>query len=341
MEVNDGRRKDRYPPHRGGAHVPAGTFLYGRSGQSVFIPGFYIDKFPVTNQAYGEFVRATGHRAPSHWPDGAIPPGLENHPVVSISWHDAQAYAVWCGKDLPSEAQWEKSARGVDGRIFPWGNAFSSRHCNTEESGIGHTTAVDAYPSGVSPFGVFDLSGCGGNCGECGGGTQCNSGSCECVPQCVGVECGADGCGGSCGTCEGMQEQCQAGSCVCIPDCAGIGAGSRKQVQDQLARASVSLRYGNLGKQINGLRKRLGQDRTDTAGHNKIQQHQDSMGVRYWIHIGRVAYGTRGEFWSDPTPPRAAIVPASPTAPSPSRSDIDVASSTRQPKPLRTWDAYR
>lgn len=148
--------------------IPGGPFLMGdddgpedaRPRHRVDLPDYWIDKYPVTNAEYAAFLAATGHRPPPHWTDGGYPPGKGNHPVVSVSWEDAQAYAVWAGKRLPTEAEWEKAARGSDGRAWPWGNTFEPSRCNTREAGRGGTTSVDAHsPQGDSPYGVADMAG--------------------------------------------------------------------------------------------------------------------------------------------------------------------------------------
>jgi formylglycine-generating enzyme required for sulfatase activity len=123
------------------------------------LPAFYIDVYPTTNREYANFVAATGHRTPSHWVDGACPDGKSNHPVVFITWDDANAYAEWAGKELPTSQQWEKAARGPHGDIYPWGNSPTPAKCNVRESGIRATTPVDRYHSGASPYGVYDMCG--------------------------------------------------------------------------------------------------------------------------------------------------------------------------------------
>jgi formylglycine-generating enzyme required for sulfatase activity len=90
------------------------------------------------------------------WVRGRPPAGLEDHPVVWVSLEDARAYAKWAGKRLPTAAEWQYAAQGTGGRKYPWGDAPDSTRCNT---GLGHTTPVDAYPSGASPFGVRDVVG--------------------------------------------------------------------------------------------------------------------------------------------------------------------------------------
>lgn len=140
--------------------VEDGDFLCGEDNESRHVPGFYIDVFPVTNADYARFLRATGHKAPQHWNHAGEPPGhLLEHPVVFVTYHDAQAYASWAAKSLPSNEQWEKAARGERGDIYPWGSQVTVAKCNVRESRIGSTTPVDRYHSGVSPYGVYDMCG--------------------------------------------------------------------------------------------------------------------------------------------------------------------------------------
>ncbi|MGP3980568.1 SUMF1/EgtB/PvdO family nonheme iron enzyme [Streptomyces sp. KR80] len=141
------------------ALVGAGIFLCGPGNTPVWLPGYYIDVFPVTNSDYSRFVAATSHRPPQHWPKGRCPDSLYDHPVVFVTWHDASAYAAWAGKELPTSQQWEKAARGPLGDVYPWGNQPTPAKCNSRESGIGKTTPVSHYHSGVSPYGVYDLCG--------------------------------------------------------------------------------------------------------------------------------------------------------------------------------------
>jgi len=148
--------------------IPAGQFLmgsnrkrgddYDRPRHSVDLPAYRIDKYPVTNAQYARFVAATAHRPPSHWQNGKIPAGLELHPVTMVSWYDATSYARWAGKRLPSEAEWEKAARGTDARRWPWGNQMDTSRLNTYYS-VGATTVVTRYNKGASVYGVMDLSG--------------------------------------------------------------------------------------------------------------------------------------------------------------------------------------
>ncbi|MBM4045912.1 MAG: hypothetical protein FJ279_12410, partial [Planctomycetes bacterium] len=125
----------------------------------VYVDGFYIDKCEVTNADYKKFVDATNGRAPAGWPDGKIPEGKENHPVTHVTWHEAAEYAKWAGKRLPTEAEWEKAARGTDGRLYPWGAEFDSLKCNTKEADVGSPTEVGKYLEGQSPYGCLDMAG--------------------------------------------------------------------------------------------------------------------------------------------------------------------------------------
>ena len=126
----------------------------------VYLDAYHIDRYPVTNAEYKKFVEATGHRKPSHWKGSDYPPDQASHPVVNVSWKDAVAYAQWAGKRLPTEAEWEKAARGTDGRRYPWGDEWDKSKCNVWESGIGGTTPVGKYsPVGDSPYGGADMAG--------------------------------------------------------------------------------------------------------------------------------------------------------------------------------------
>ena len=139
--------------------VPAGKFLYGNEKEERELPEFWIDKTPVTNAEYARFVAATGHKPPQHWKGKTPPEEIVDHPVVNVSRHDAVAYAEWAGKRLPTEEEWEKAARGTDGREYPWGDWEEGR-CNTKEAGIGNTTPVGQYsPDGDSPYGCVDMAG--------------------------------------------------------------------------------------------------------------------------------------------------------------------------------------
>jgi formylglycine-generating enzyme required for sulfatase activity len=140
--------------------IPGGEFFFGPDRQKTSIEAFYIDRTPVTNADFKEFVEATGTAEPGHWRRGTWPEGKADHPVVHVNWDAATAYALWAGKRLPTEEEWEKAARGTDGRIWPWGDEFAQDRCNTSESGLWDTTPVGTYsPAGDSPYGVVDMAG--------------------------------------------------------------------------------------------------------------------------------------------------------------------------------------
>lgn len=142
-------------------YVPAGAFISGppEAQQDLTLPAFYVDVKLVTNRKYSDFMRAAGAAAPPHWPSRELPEGLADHPVVNITWDDAAAYAKWAGRRLPTAEEWQKAARGVDGRRYPWGNEFDEQRCNTKESGVGALTRAGRYARGASPYGCFDMVG--------------------------------------------------------------------------------------------------------------------------------------------------------------------------------------
>ena len=176
--------------------IPAGPFLYGSADsdelawgdekpqRTVNLPEYWIGRAPVTNDQFGRFVKATGHQttaeitgqgrgwtgstwdwiAGADWrhprgPESSIE-GKDDHPVVHASWDDAKAFCDWAGLTLPTEEQWEKAARGADGRIWPWGNEPPTvEHCNFNAN-VGDTTPVGQYsPKGDSPYGCVDMAG--------------------------------------------------------------------------------------------------------------------------------------------------------------------------------------
>ena len=120
---------------------------------------FYIDLYEVTNADYKKFTSATQRETPYHWASGKIPQNKENHPVIYVSWYDADEYCKWLGKRLPNEQEWEKAARGENGNIYPWGNFWTTDRSNHPYKGSTGTEPVGSYLSGRSPYGLYDMSG--------------------------------------------------------------------------------------------------------------------------------------------------------------------------------------
>jgi len=159
--------------------VPAGEFLMGsdpakdkdaqgdeQPQHRVYVSEFYIARCPVTNVQYAAFVKATKHKAPGHWENGRVPSSKENGPVVYVTWHDAVAFCEWLSREtdrnfrLPAEAEWEKAARGTDGRIYPWGNEQPTAELCNFTNNVRGTTPVGRYsPRGDSPYGCADMAG--------------------------------------------------------------------------------------------------------------------------------------------------------------------------------------
>ncbi len=190
--------------------VPAGEFTMGASADNgglpdeqplrlVYLGAFWIDRHEVTNAVYQQFVQATGYQAPANaaaalnlWENNSPLPGIEQHPVVNVSWLDAIAFCRWANKRLPTEAEWEKAARGTDGRTYPWGNDWNLDNANSASywarktvqfadsaeweafwlKGLGATISkekglrgeiltmpVGSFPAGASPYGALDMAG--------------------------------------------------------------------------------------------------------------------------------------------------------------------------------------
>jgi formylglycine-generating enzyme required for sulfatase activity len=158
--------------------IPAGEFLMGsdpsadrhatdaeQPQHTLYLLDYYLAKTPVTNIQYAAFVQATSYEPPGHWVSDEPPRGKEDHPVVNVSWRDAVVYCRWLSRvtgkpyRLPSEAEWEKGARGSDGRIYPWGNKWDTERCNSKEGDQRDTTPVGAYPQGASPYDLLDMAG--------------------------------------------------------------------------------------------------------------------------------------------------------------------------------------
>lgn len=163
--------------------IPAGPFMMGsndgpedeRPAHQVTLAAFLIDRFPVTNTQYANFLRlqfekagATARLYDYDDPDARIhrqgerwlaDPGFENHPVVEVPWMGAVSYCAVNGKRLPTEAEWEKAARGTDGRRYPWGAELAERRHGQFAAGWNETAPVDTHPAGASPYGVREMAG--------------------------------------------------------------------------------------------------------------------------------------------------------------------------------------
>jgi formylglycine-generating enzyme required for sulfatase activity len=175
--------------------VPAGTFRMSPSpGREIHIDSFYIDEREITQAQYQRFVLDTGRHPPGkagfagkpyRWTGRRIPEGLEEHPIVGITWEEANSYCRWAVKRLPTEAEWEKAARGTDGRTYPWGSTWTATRLNSAELWAKHviqslkdydrfywwpskknwegrvvqTKPVGSFPGGASTYGALDMAG--------------------------------------------------------------------------------------------------------------------------------------------------------------------------------------
>ena len=163
--------------------VPAGSFIMGTNKtdsedthqkigtvkplyldqhpeRQLTLDAYYIDKYEITNTEYKRFVDATQFPDyPTHWENVSFPEEIAAHPVTNITWREAFAYCAWADRQLPTEAQWEKAARGPSGQPYPWGDEYEKGKANMGIEGDRKTMPVGSYPSDVSPYGVFDLAG--------------------------------------------------------------------------------------------------------------------------------------------------------------------------------------
>jgi len=162
--------------------VPAGPFLMGSNKEdtegraqefgamkpwyldehpkhTVNLPSYFIDRTEVTNGQYALYLQATGAAVPRGWSASALSPENRERPVTGVNWYEADHFCRWLGKRLPTEAQWEKAARGTDGREFPWGDDFDPKKGNTGATRLGSVTPVGHFPEGASPYGVLDMVG--------------------------------------------------------------------------------------------------------------------------------------------------------------------------------------
>ena len=144
--------------------VPAGEFIMGSNTSdeeepihTVYLDEFWIDQTEVTNAQYAVCVEA-GECQPTENDRYYSDPDFDDHPVVYVTWYQANAYCESLGKDLPTEAQWEKAARGTDGRTYPWGESLDCDHANYDDC-AGGTLPIGSLPAGISPYGVYDMAG--------------------------------------------------------------------------------------------------------------------------------------------------------------------------------------
>lgn len=134
--------KDQHPEHK------------------VHLDAFYIDQYEVTNREYKKFIDATQFpELPGHWEKGTFPVRKGDLSVTNVTWREAFTYALWAGKRLPTEPQWEKAARGAEGRLFPWGDEYQKGWANVGIDGAKALAAGGSYPKDVSPHNVFDMAG--------------------------------------------------------------------------------------------------------------------------------------------------------------------------------------
>jgi formylglycine-generating enzyme required for sulfatase activity/tetratricopeptide (TPR) repeat protein/tRNA A-37 threonylcarbamoyl transferase component Bud32 len=148
----------------GMVYVPPGEFFFGepREGtrQRIFLEGYFIDRTEVTGEQYEKFVTATGARPPERWGGPVCPPLMRNEAVCNVSWFEALEYCRWAGKRLPTEQEWEKAARGTDGRYFPWGNRYAPYRAVCRDSlDERPSLVVGRRPTGASPYGCLDMAG--------------------------------------------------------------------------------------------------------------------------------------------------------------------------------------
>jgi formylglycine-generating enzyme required for sulfatase activity len=159
------KRASAYSPESGMVLVQAGEFLMGSDEDgkdesprhTVLLNAYWIDQYPVTNAQYKTFLDDTD-RSPQPWANGGYPLEKARHPATNVTWEDAAAFAAWVGKRLPTEAEWEKAARGTRGQTYPYGDAFRKDNINSSND-YGGTTPVDEFPGGASPYGILDMCG--------------------------------------------------------------------------------------------------------------------------------------------------------------------------------------
>jgi formylglycine-generating enzyme required for sulfatase activity len=143
--------------------VHAGEFFYGNQNQRLSLPAFYMDKYEVTTKLYATFLKTTRHKQPDYWKQ-VSQGSAGDRPVMGVDWNDAEAYCRWYGQRLPTEQEWEKAARGTDGRAYPWGNEepssslanYGQRWANGINYYSKRLSGVGSYEAGKSPYGIYD-----------------------------------------------------------------------------------------------------------------------------------------------------------------------------------------
>ena len=153
--------------------IPKGDFIMGTDLRhddegpvhTSYTDSYYIDIYEVTNKDYKVFIDGTrskenkGHGLPEHWTGGSYPEKIADHPVVFVSWFDANSYCRWMGKRLPTEREWEKAARGTKGLIYPWGDDWDKEKSNNPVKESTGTEPIGSYEAGKSTYGLYDMSG--------------------------------------------------------------------------------------------------------------------------------------------------------------------------------------
>ncbi len=172
--------RNTVPEIKGMVYIPAGEFAMGsddvdnnalakefgakhvvffeneRPVRTIYLDGFFIDEFEVTNMEYKFFISKAKHEVPNHWKNRMYEAGKDKHPVINITWFDTNTYCKWVSKRLPTEEEWEKASRGPNGNRYPWGNEFDNKKANLEK---GDTMPVGSMKEDKSYYGVYDMGG--------------------------------------------------------------------------------------------------------------------------------------------------------------------------------------
>jgi len=158
--VSDRNKKGKNQETEDKLPVPKHSFEDESPARMIYLSSYYIDKYEVSNSQYKKFMRSTDHAAPAYWDHRKL--NIANHPVTGVNWFDANAYCRWNKKRLPTEAEWEKAARGPAGSIYPWGNTLDIEKANFSKGNTGKnmvTTPIDSYPEGSSYYGAYNMAG--------------------------------------------------------------------------------------------------------------------------------------------------------------------------------------